>query len=283
MKIKNSALAVGFASLSINSCGLQDSASDAQQSLTALQAEYESFDLTCNFEDITGSRDAETAATADAEAPAALIDESSMETPTTTTASTCENVAEQYSVLVDEFDTDGDGVLSDSELAEAHAGWEQAQKAELDANGDGIVSEEEKAAFRQNKLGARKEKLNALFEEGCKARGKQADECRHRREHKREEMKQIIQQRLPEFDKDGDGKLNEEERKALLDALRQEREQRKEQFGKQADRDGDGQVSPDEREQRRDERNQNKPERLPPPGGGVEKPVGDKRKPEPRP
>ena len=241
-------ISITFLGLSIASCGLSDSASDAQQSMSSLQAEFESFDLTCAFDDLTGTSETVPMEPAEGQAPANHVTgtATSTSTATNTTTTACQNSEEQYSVLVDKFDTDGDGVLSDSELAEAQAGWEEAQKAEMDANGDGTVSEDEKAAFRKNKLLARKDKLQKNFEEGCKAKGKEPDECRQRREHHREKLLEHMKERLTEFDQDGDGKLSQEEKKAMIDKLRQEREQRKDEFGKQMDKNGDGMISPEE-------------------------------------
>ena len=248
--------------LILSNCGISDSVSDAQQSMTALQSEFESFDLTCSFDEISGNSDAESSANAAADSQS-LSDEmtatDSATSTSSTTSSSCESSEEQYSVLVDEFDADGDGVLSDSELAEAQAGWEEAQKAELDSNGDGVISEDEKATFRQNRWQGRKDKLDKKFQEGCKANGKDADECRQRRGHRREQLEQQISERMAEFDMDKDGKLNPEERKALMDKLHQEREQRKDEFGKKIDKNGDGKIDPDERQDRREERKKDKP------------------------
>jgi Ca2+-binding EF-hand superfamily protein len=253
-------MALALAGVLVNGCGLSNKASEAQKSLAVLQAEYEAFDLTCSFDDISGNSEAETAAT---DGAVVLHDgthtETSTATESATTSSTCENAEEQYSVLVDEFDADGDGTLSEDEMAEAEAGWADAQKAELDADGDGTITEEEKAAFRESKLATRKAKLDARFEEGCKAAGKEPDECRHRRGHRRDHLKEQIEARMSQFDKDGDGKLSQAEAQALKETMKQEREQRKESFGKQHDKDGDGKLGPAERQERRDDRNKDKP------------------------
>lgn len=251
-------MALALAGVLVNGCGLSNKASEAQQSIAALQAEYEAFDLTCSFDEISGDSEAEAGATDESAALQSATD-TSTSTEAATTSSSCENAEEQYSVLVDEFDADGDGTLSDDELAEAEAGWADAQKAELDADGDGTITEEEKAAFREGKLAARKEKLEARFEEGCKARGKEPDECRHRRGQRRDHHKEQIEARMSQFDKDGDGKLSPAEAQALKETLKQEREQRKENFGKQHDKDGDGKLSPEERQERREDRNKDKP------------------------
>jgi hypothetical protein len=50
--------------------------------------------------------------------------------------------------LLEEFDADGDGELSDEERAAAHEARHAAILAEFDADGDGELSDEERAAAR---------------------------------------------------------------------------------------------------------------------------------------
>ena len=54
-------------------------------------------------------------------------------------------------------------------------------------------------------------------------------------------------EREKEFDKDGDGKLNDEERKAMMDANRERMEQFRKEREKQFDKDGDGKLNDEER------------------------------------
>ena len=122
----SSTLLVPFALIA--ACGAADKAAELQEEANALETDYAAFDLSCSFEELT----AEDAAT-EAEA-AALTGESATET------SSCEDASEQYSVMVAQFDADGDGALSDAELGEAQSGWADAQKQELDANGDGTIN-----------------------------------------------------------------------------------------------------------------------------------------------
>ena len=105
-----------------------------------------------------------------------------------------------------------------------------------------------------------------------------------------------IKQLIEKFDKDGDGKLNAEERKAAGEA-------RKAQFLKRFDKDGDGKISPEEKkaaaeemkkrfgDRRRDKRpgggkpEGGKPEGRKPHHRGHKKPEGGRpghKKPQPR-
>lgn len=87
--------------------------------------------------------------------------------------------------LLERFDTDGDGKLSEAERAAAKAQFpelSQAIIAMLDTDGDGKVSEAEKAAAR-------------------------------------ERMQARIQEVIAKYDADGDGRLNEQERRAAFDAF----------------------------------------------------------------
>ncbi len=59
---------------------------------------------------------------------------------------------------------------------------------------------------------------------------------------------------LKEFDKDGDGKLNEEERKALQEARKGKMEEARKAALQKYDADGDGKLSPDERKKATEER-----------------------------
>lgn len=254
----SSTLLVPFALIA--ACGAADKAAELQEEANALETDYAAFDLSCSFEELT----AEDAAT-EAEAAAALTDESATET------SSCEDASEQYSVMVAQFDADGDGALSDAELGEAQSGWADAQKQELDANGDGTIGEDEKAAWRAEKLPARKEKLGTHFNEACERLGKPTDECRKMFDERRDGVKEMLRERREDFDKDGDGKLDEAELKAMHDKLAEERQARGEDFRKQHDKDGDGKVGPDERQNAHDNREkaqaQHQSGQQPPAGG----------------
>src|SRR5262245_48577249 len=123
------------ASFLLGACGAADKAAELQAQADALETEYEGLNLSCDFDDITAQSDAEKDQTA-----TTLVDDAAA----SSTSSTCTDAAQQYAVLVDQFDGDGDGKLSDSELADAEAGWDDAQQKNVDADGDGKVSDAEK-------------------------------------------------------------------------------------------------------------------------------------------
>jgi Ca2+-binding EF-hand superfamily protein len=85
--------------------------------------------------------------------------------------------------------------------------------------------------------------------------GKLSDE-----EHKaaREERKAMGDKRheemIKKFDKDGDGKLSDEERKAAREERQAQEEQRKAEMIKKYDKDGDGKLSDEETKAAREER-----------------------------
>jgi len=57
---------------------------------------------------------------------------------------------------------------------------------------------------------------------------------------------------LEKFDKDGDGKLSEEERKAMREAMHARMEERHKEMLEKFDTDKDGKLSPEEREKARE-------------------------------
>ncbi len=59
---------------------------------------------------------------------------------------------------------------------------------------------------------------------------------------------------LKKFDKDGDGKLSEEERKAMREAHQASMEERRKEMLEKYDKDGDGQLSEEERKTMREAR-----------------------------
>lgn len=113
--------------------------------------------------------------------------------------------------ILEKFDTDGDGKLSDEEAKAARAAMQEKRAAivaKFDKDGDGELNDEEREAA--------KEELKALHGDR---------EMPHRPARARI---------LKRFDKDGDGKLNEEEREAAKGALKQWREKNGGQGGEPA-------------------------------------------------
>ena len=62
----------------------------------------------------------------------------------------------------------------------------------------------------------------------------------------------IAQEMLKKFDKDGDGKLSDEERKAMREDMRAVHEKREAEMLKKFDTDGDGKLSDEEKKARRE-------------------------------
>lgn len=120
--------------------------------------------------------------------------------------------------IIAKFDKDGDGKLNDTERAVA----EEAMKKRLggdrpegvdkkallkkfDKDGDGKLSDEEKRAAKK------------AMQSGGGKPGKKTDEKEPADEGKGSAIPAEV---LKKFDKDGDGKLNEEEKKAAYEALK---------------------------------------------------------------
>ena len=81
-----------------------------------------------------------------------------------------------------------------------------------------------------------------------------------------------IKQLIEKFDKDGDGKLNAEERKAAGEA-------RKAEFLKKFDKDGDGKISPEEKKAIAEEMKKRFGDRRRPRPAGGKRPEGRKPRP----
>jgi Ca2+-binding EF-hand superfamily protein len=132
---------------------------------------------------------------------------------------------ERHAKMIERFDADGDGKLSDAERATAKQTWlaENPEKAakhaekikRFDKDGDGQLNDTERAAAKSEMKG-RGEKFR---ERAIKRFDKNGDGVLNKREraHAREVAQAHHRGRLHErlvqkFDKDGDGRLNDAER-----------------------------------------------------------------------
>jgi Ca2+-binding EF-hand superfamily protein len=123
---------------------------------------------------------------------------------------------------MNEFDADGDGMLSDLEKIAMGYRLRKEFIADYDLDGDGEMSGAEWRAFQRG-----------LFEQSAQG--------------------QLLMQ---QFDADADGVLNEEEQAAMDAHLEQQKEQRRAEDRARADTDGDGQLSEDERRAARQQERQ---------------------------
>ena len=155
------------------------------------------------------------------------------------------------------FDRNKDGRLDEKDIAERDRYNAESQKrqAEIkkrhddlmrkyDKDGDGRLSGEEKAAakaaYRQEAM-----KRSAAAKEAGK---KKMEEYRRRKE-------------VSKFDRNKDGRLDEEE-SAALNKYRAERKRRKDEYLKKYDTNGDGQVSVEERTRYRQQLEKQKKEKA---------------------
>lgn len=79
-----------------------------------------------------------------------------------------------------------------------------------------------------------------------------AEETQPAPERPNREARPIAAALLAQFDKDGDGRLNEEERAEMQRVMRERREARRQELLKRFDADGDGRLSEQERETARE-------------------------------
>lgn len=146
-----------------------------------------------------------------------------------------ERMREMHARAIERFDSDGDGVLNETERAAAHAAFAEehpeaaARAAKMrerfmarwDTDGDGAMSEAEREAFRGHAR-AERERFHADMLERFDADGDGAlsdSERREARETHRAKMRERHEAMLAEFDADRDGRLNREEREAARPSL----------------------------------------------------------------
>ena len=130
--------------------------------------------------------------------------------------------------LIEQYDTNNDGVLSEQEREILRASMREARFQRFDIDGDGVLSDEEKNVYRQNNR--RKGKTKGSFNKN--------------RKHASPEARQRI---LERFDTDGDGVLSQDEKSAAREAMGEQHAVRREDFLERFDTDGDGQLSDDEK------------------------------------
>lgn len=238
-------------SMLVLSLGCGEDAEEALASLTQLQEEYSTYDLTCAIDTLLGTDDVEDDL------------ETASDTSVDTNDSSCEDSSEQFSMLLAQYGGE-DGAFSDDEVAQVEEEWETMQVEAMDANDDDEVSDEEKTLWGETNRAARKELRAARFAEACENLGKTEEECKELRKERKEKYREALQARFAEFDTDENGTLDSDERKAMKEALKAERKTRKDARKTSLDKDGDGVISEDERREKNTERRENAPKKPKP-------------------
>ena len=124
---------------------------------------------------------------------------------------------ERHAQMLEQFDTNGDGNLDESEREAARL----AKFAEIDTDGSGSLTEDEMIAHRTAKM---TERISAHFAEhdtdGSGAISVEEFEAAHqaRKEKHKERREGRRAKMLEKFDTDGDGELSEAEREAAREA-----------------------------------------------------------------
>ena len=179
MKTKNAVATVVFINSLISCTAINKGVAGAQGKLSELSEKFDSFDLGCSFDDISGE-------------PVSDSKTSAVQPTTSKVKSTCDKAQEYYAMLLKKFDENHDGKLSEGELLKAKNSYVEAQKLALDKNLDGIISVEEIAAWRNKEIPARKEGLVTEFAQACAKLEKDEDSCKSlidvRREDRRQEL-----------------------------------------------------------------------------------------------
>lgn len=117
-----------------------------------------------------------------------------------------------HRLLLEKYDTDGDGKLSDDErkaVQEDAKKMHEAKKAEIlakfDTDGDGKLSDDERKAMREDWSKNHPEVTEKM------------------KEKRQQQLRQHREDMIKKFDTDGDGKLSDDERKAMRESMQKDR------------------------------------------------------------
>ena len=144
--------------------------------------------------------------------------------------------------MLQQFDTDGDGQLSDTEKAAAKAAREAKMLEKFDTNGDGILSDDEKPQ-RRSGMG-RRGYSQRMRNRSSYNQNPSAPNSGYGNRGKRGNGGQRRQEMIEKFDTDGDGQLSDTEKAAAKAA-------REAKMLEKFDTNGDGVLSEDEKPQRK--------------------------------
>jgi Ca2+-binding EF-hand superfamily protein len=182
---------------------------------------------------------------------------------------------ERHKRMLERFDKDGDGELSEEEREEARkvlksrlGDFGERKRKELiekfDTDGDGKLSDAERAQARkamerrrsQSAEYLKKAKQKMMLKFDADGDGElSSEEMQNAKTHFSEKVKGMRADLVAKYDTDGDGKLSEEERKNAHEA---EKRKQLERF----DRDGDGKLSEEERKAAFDTMLEEEPHKL---------------------
>ena len=200
MKTKNAVATVVFVNSLISCTAINKGVAGAQGKLNELNEKFDSFDLGCSFDDISGE-------------PGDDSKNSAIKSTTAKVKSSCDKAQEYYAMLLKKFDENQDGKLSEDELLKAKDSYLAVQKREIDKNLDGLLSDDEIAQWRAKEIAPRKEALVTEFAEACAKLEKDEDSCKAlidvRREDRRREIEKKEVEKKEVEKKENEKKENE--------------------------------------------------------------------------
>ena len=182
MKTKNAVATVVFVNSLIGCTAISKGVAGAQGKLTELSEKFDSFDLGCSFDDISGE-------------PGDDSKKDAVQPTTAKVKSSCDKAQEYYAMLLKKFDENQDGKLSEDELLKAKNAYVEVQKREIDKNLDGAISDDEIAQWRTKEIGPRKEALVTEFAQACAKLEKDEDSCKALIDVRREDRRQEIEKK----------------------------------------------------------------------------------------
>ena len=182
MKTKNAVATVVFVNSLIGCTAINKGVTGAQGKLNQLNEKFDSFDLGCSFDDISGE-------------PGDDSKKSDVLPASSKVKSSCDKAQEYYAMLLKKFDENRDGKLSEDELLKAKNAYIEVQKREIDKNLDGVISDDEIAQWRAKEIAPRKEALITEFAQACAKLEKDEDSCKALIDVRREDRRREIEKK----------------------------------------------------------------------------------------
>ncbi len=148
---------------------------------------------------------------------------------------------------LDEFDADGDGILSGEEREAMRRAIRDEMMAKMDLDGDGEISRDERIAARQKRFEQSPWGQDLMREFDADGNGVLDDDEQAAMESRMEAQRaQRRQEQLARWDRDGDGELSGDERRAQRDQMGDRRDRSMQEMTAEFDHDGDGRLSIEE-------------------------------------